>query len=152
MKMLNLFLLISVAATYSLYLRAQVSDSCAWSQAEEGKLVELAKTTQDPQINVACIEIANFFEAISNLKKVQSLAPQQSAILIVSANEKVQAARNIWVMAALKDEKFDENQLVTWGKILNEYKTKMNLYFAALDKKMMSKSIHLKNFLFLMLR
>ena len=38
-------------------------------------------------------------------------------------------------MEKLSSTKFNENQLVTWGQILNLYKTKMNLYFSEQDKK-----------------
>lgn len=135
MKIAKYFLLLGLAASYSLNSNAQISQSCDYSKAEESKLAELSKTDKKPEIDPACTEKLSFFEAVSNLEKIRTLPPQQSVILAGVAIEKLEAVRNIWAMEKLSSTKFNENQLVTWGQIMNLYNKKMNIYFSAQDKK-----------------
>lgn len=135
MKVANFVLALGFAVSYSLKLNAQISQNCDYSRAEESKLVELSKTDKNPEIDPVCAGKLSFFEAASNLEKTRALPPQQGVILAGVAIEKLGAVRNVWAMEKMSSTKFNENQLVTWGQILNLYKTKMNLYFSAQDKK-----------------
>ena len=91
MKIAKFILLISLAASYSLNSNAQIAQSCDYSQAVESQLVELAKTSQKPNIDPACAGKMNFFDALSNLEQINSLEPQQRVILAGVALEKIQA-------------------------------------------------------------
>lgn len=136
MKIFNYFLFIGIATLHASTAFGQVSNNCGWTQTEETRLNNLATANQTTsEIDQECVEKENYFDALSNYEKIQSLPPGQLAIFSGGAINKIQSARNIWALAPLHDEKFEKNQMLTWGQILNAYKKNMDLYFAALDKK-----------------
>lgn len=135
MKVTIFLMLVVLVASYSSNSNAQISHSCEYSQNEESKLLELSKTNENADIDSSCIGKRSFFKAATDLEKIRTLPILQKSVLIGVAIEKLEVARNIWAMEKLSLKKFNENQIVTWGQIVNLYKTKTDLYFVAQDKK-----------------